>query len=143
FKYNRTYTLPPTNETNAAWNDIFPNGAGFVQHPTLAPNTSGIAIFHQLHCLNQIRIGYYNTNRTLSDEIDPDFPDQPAHTRHCFDYLRQSLMCAADSNIEPVNSKLGGVTGWGNMRVCRRFDEVVEWAEKWKSGENQGSGLGV
>lgn len=56
-------------------------------------------------------------------------PD-PHHLRHCFDYLRQSLMCAADTNLEPVDLELGGVTGWKFQRTCRNFEAVKEWAEE-------------
>lgn len=60
-------------------------------------------------------------------------PD-PHHLRHCFDYLRQSLICAADTNLEPVNFELGGVTGWQFNRTCRDFEGIKKWAEvnrKW------------
>ena len=30
-------------------------------------------------------------------------------------------MCAADSNLEPVDAALGGVTGWGSEKVCRDY----------------------
>ena len=49
--------------------------------------------------------------------------------RHCFDYIRQSLICAADATLEPVDPALGGVTGWGNLRVCRDYDALTAWAE--------------
>ena len=52
------------------------------------------------------------------------------HLRHCFDYLRQSLMCTADTNLEPVDFELGGVTGWNFERTCRNFDAVKSWAEE-------------
>jgi hypothetical protein len=63
---------------------------------------------------------------------------QPGHLRHCFDYLRQSLMCGADTNLEPVKEDLGGVTGWGNPRVCRDHEQLVRWAEEWKIGNTSG-----
>jgi hypothetical protein len=43
-------------------------------------------------------------------------------------------MCAADTNLEPVNFELGGVTGWQFNRTCRDFEGVKKWAEvnrKW------------
>jgi hypothetical protein len=49
--------------------------------------------------------------------------------RHCFDYLRQTLMCAADATLEPVDPALGGVTGWGTARVCRDYGALAAWAE--------------
>lgn len=54
------------------------------------------------------------------------------HVTHCFDFLRQCVECSADTNIEPVNWDLGGVTGWGFERVCGDFDAVKKYAEEWK-----------
>jgi hypothetical protein len=42
-------------------------------------------------------------------------------------------MCAADSNLEPVDAALGGVTGWGSERVCRDYGALRRWAEVWKA----------
>jgi len=54
----------------------------------------------------------------------------PYHLRHCFDYLRQSFICAADANLEPVDVEQGGVSGWGFERKCRDFQAVKDWAER-------------
>ena len=51
FAYNRTFSSPPSNITNQAWIDLFPAHHGFLVHPTLAPNLSVVAVFHQLHCV--------------------------------------------------------------------------------------------
>ncbi|KAF2799681.1 hypothetical protein K505DRAFT_294208 [Melanomma pulvis-pyrius CBS 109.77] len=138
FHYNRTFSLPPNPTTNDAWDSLFPQGSGFIQHPALAPNQSGIAVFHQLHCLNGLRKQYYaaldqnRNNDTMEIEArSGDGHVNPAHARHCFDLIRQSLMCAADTNIEPVNADLGGITGWGGERKCRDFQSVFEWAGRW------------
>lgn len=65
-----------------------------------------------------IHVGYYNALSPNSANPANDRYDHQdtrkhdlAHVRHCLDYLRQSIMCAADSNLEPVNDNLGGVTG--------------------------------
>ncbi|KAH7383994.1 hypothetical protein BKA66DRAFT_463249 [Pyrenochaeta sp. MPI-SDFR-AT-0127] len=62
------------------------------------------------------------------------------HVKHCFEYLRQALMCAADTNLEDVNVEDGqeGAPGWGTKRVCRDFDGVKEWSEKWRKGDGVG-----
>ena len=60
------------------------------------------------------------------------------HIRHCFDYLRQSLMCAADSSLEPRVPSLGGATGWGFPRRCHDYDELKEWTTKWRANDNTG-----
>ena len=49
--YNQTFTLAPSPDTDKAWDDIFPTGKGFVKHPSIAPQLSGLAVFHQIHCV--------------------------------------------------------------------------------------------
>lgn len=68
-------------------------------------------------------------------EIDDDRAD---HMAHCFDYLRQSILCGADTTLEGF-SKLGG--GFGITHQCRNYDEVLEWANEhspwdWKDAPN-------
>jgi hypothetical protein len=56
------------------------------------------------------------------------------HMTHCFDFLRQTIMCAADSNLEKVDvvgkNGLKGSTGWGFERQCRNYDSLVKWVEE-------------
>jgi hypothetical protein len=56
----------------------------------------------------------------------------PAHIAHCFDYLRQAILCAADTNLEPVKPELYGANT-AIPKKCRDIKQVSEWAEKWKS----------
>lgn len=59
-----------------------------------------LELFHQLHCLNQLRRwtywGYYSP-------IDPFFATRADHRRehvdHCIDVIRLALMCNADTNL--------------------------------------------
>lgn len=55
------------------------------------------------------------------------------HIQHCFDYIRQALICAADTNLEPKNQKTGKTNGWGFERTCRNFQQVLDFAEKWRN----------
>jgi hypothetical protein len=89
------------------------------------------SVFHQLHCLSYIishyQQGYAGTK--LTDEV-------AHHSAHCFDYLRQSIMCAADTNLEG-ETETG--PGWGSDHVCVDYDAVLEWANekaamKWRTG---------
>ncbi|RAH69803.1 uncharacterized protein BO66DRAFT_392197 [Aspergillus aculeatinus CBS 121060] len=130
-EYNSTFSQHPSPETDAAWASLFPKGVGFVKHPTLAPELSGLVVFHALHCLNALREVYYAAvDGQLPHVADEhDHMKDPHHVRHCFDYLRQSLMCAADTNLEPVDKELQGVTGWGYSRTCRDYESVKAWAE--------------
>lgn len=70
------------------------------------------------------------------DGVKPDMHMAPGHVRHCIDYLRQSLICAADTTLEPIDEKLGGVTGFGNQRKCRDIVAVIAWTDKCR-GHNQ------
>lgn len=145
--YNRTFSNPPSKDTDAAWKSIFPRGRGFFSHPSLHVNISGIAVFHELHCLNGIWNAYYDalnqthrgngSQQTSIDDEDAKIDssnehNDPHHVRHCFDYLRHALMCAADTNLELIDWQLQGSTGWGFERQCRDYDAVVTWAEKWR-----------
>ncbi|KAF4628597.1 hypothetical protein G7Y89_g9558 [Cudoniella acicularis] len=128
---------PHGPESDAAWDAMFPRGVGFVKHPSVSPELSGLAVFHELHCVNILRVGYYaaldGTLAEMQHQHDHNKRPDPHHLRHCFDYLRQALMCAADTNLEPVDFELGGVTGWKYNRKCRDFEAVKDWADQWRS----------
>lgn len=57
-------------------------------HPGVYP--VGLSMFHQLHCLNYLRISL-----TMGPGDDPteDEHMREVHRIHCLDYLRQSVMC--------------------------------------------------
>lgn len=74
-----------------------------------------------------LELGRNNTPNANGKE--PHMDVALPHTEHCFDYIRQSLMCAADSALEKRNDTIGGVTGWGTSHQCRDFSALQEWAE--------------
>jgi len=65
--------------------DHFPRAHGFV---SLGPDGRkfGVSMFHQLHCLEMIREAFI---------VGPD-----GHASHCLNFLRQTLLCAADTTLE-------------------------------------------
>ncbi|KAF2123208.1 hypothetical protein BDV96DRAFT_15554 [Lophiotrema nucula] len=130
FAYDKRYT-GSSPDTERVWDELLPVDFGFIKHSTLSPDPSAVAAFHQLHCLNGIRLHLDGKHSKRAASAHEDV--SPAHMRHCIDYLRQSIMCAADSNLEPVNEELGGVTGWGSERTCRDFDALVGWTRKHRS----------
>lgn len=82
---------------------------------------------------DMLRRGYYTAlelarNNTLDGE-QPHMDVALPHMEHCFDYIRQSLMCAADPTLEKRNDTIGGVTGWGTSHQCRDFSALQDWAE--------------
>jgi hypothetical protein len=106
----------------AEWNAIRPPGAGFVflgeEHYAF-----GVSMWHQMHCLNHIRAALVNGD------------DGSDHTKHCFHYLRQGILCAADTTLEPGGTsrmlKNGDkvATGVGTQHTCRDWRQVHDWLE--------------
>ncbi|OMP82637.1 hypothetical protein BK809_0006947 [Diplodia seriata] len=58
------------------------------------------------------------------------------HITHCFDFIRQALVCFADATLEPFLEEDGvtlqprGSSGWGVTHKCRNFDALVDWAQE-------------
>ncbi|KAL4869530.1 hypothetical protein BDV12DRAFT_75899 [Aspergillus spectabilis] len=145
FVYNRTFGEDPQVDENTviAWDSIVPVGQGSVRHPSGSETASvyTLSVVHQLHCLWSIHQNYYNALHPEKN-TEPDGLAGKQHMRHCFDYLRQSLMCASDSTLEPVDAELGGVTGWGNERVCRDYAVLRAWAEERRVSNERGFSSG-
>ena len=74
-----------------------------------------------------IRRAYYS-NSTSQEDFDFGL-NRNGHSSHCFEYLRQSLLCNADATIEPAGERVRGFLGWGFWRQCRNFEELKAWAE--------------
>ena len=79
----------------------------------------------------------YFSNTTGGEDFDFGL-DRSNHTAHCFEYLRQSIICSADSTLEPAENRQTGFLGWGFKRSCSNFEELKDWAEKWKAFELHG-----
>lgn len=148
FEHDLLFSERPTPESEAAWNSIIPVGRGFVHHPEIAPFISNLAVFHQLHCLHAIVVSYYtaieDADVARGGQRPDDFLEETgtrmaqSHVRHCFDYIRQTLMCGADTNLEVLDHETRATSGWGQKRQCRSYHEVFEWAEKWANSTDTG-----
>ncbi|MCJ1285826.1 hypothetical protein MMC26_005167 [Xylographa opegraphella] len=135
FKYNRTFAEAPSDISDRAWKDIFPPRGGFFAHPGIAPHRSTFSVFHQLHCLDGIRQGYWTfyqmaaKGQKLQEEELP-MMSSPPHVRHCIDLLRQSLMCHADTTVEVKEKGSDGVKGFGTTHHCRDWQQLLQWTSK-------------
>ncbi|CCD50389.1 hypothetical protein BofuT4_P090760.1 [Botrytis cinerea T4] len=133
---NTTFSMEPTPESEAAWGSLMPVGRGFIYRPEIAPIHGLRTSYYDLH---------YQIARAAGAPTDPFLEQKAAHThietahqKHCFDYLRRAIMCAADTNLEYVDPVTDDTTGWGSERVCRSFADVKRWAEKWANGTGGG-----
>ncbi|KAF1731323.1 hypothetical protein CRV24_009403 [Beauveria bassiana] len=106
----------------AEWNAIRPPGKGFafLGEERLAFDVS---MWHQLHCLNHIRAVLVNGD------------DGSDHTGHCFHYLRQGILCAADTTLESGGTSMTLANGdkvapgVGTVHTCRDWRQVYDWME--------------
>lgn len=89
-----------------------------------------VTLYHQLHCLSylveHLQAGY--SGARLTEEV-------AHHAAHCFDYIRQGIMCAADTTLE---GQTEAGPGWGSKHECKDYDAVLKWANehatmKWRS----------
>ncbi|KAH3966527.1 hypothetical protein HBH52_199540 [Parastagonospora nodorum] len=78
--------------------------------------------YHQLHCLRIVR----STLLSLSRKTPPKYPMH--HALHCFDALRQHIMCHADST--PLYGKGDRMAGDGQLHQCRDWNELRDYATK-------------
>ncbi|PKS08479.1 hypothetical protein jhhlp_004862 [Lomentospora prolificans] len=141
--FNRTETL----RTLHNWIPLSSDSRGYVQfedmdsydlpQPYITPIdriSEGpgymVSLYHQLHCLSYLvehfQAGY--SGMRLTEEI-------AHHTAHCFDYIRQAIMCAADTSLEG-QTEFG--PGWGSEHECKDYDAVLKWANehatmKWRT----------
>ncbi|KAF2473007.1 uncharacterized protein BDR25DRAFT_283666 [Lindgomyces ingoldianus] len=93
----------------------------------------GLEVFHQLHCLNLLRMSTYPdyyTKLWWSDTNDK--PEKVRmHLDHCIEILRENLMCQADVNVFTFHEKPGLEGFWPDYEqhhACRNFDQIRQWA---------------
>ncbi|KAH8817356.1 hypothetical protein F5884DRAFT_779139 [Xylogone sp. PMI_703] len=137
------YEGPLSPETNSKWlqlqdvgiyrltaaeNAQLPTSTAFdLEHPD--NYIVVIAMFHQIHCLDQIRhVAYGDVNPYNEPESVVKM-----HLDHCVDYLRQVLMCHGDTTPITVyhdytHDPPKWRTNWEIHHTCRNYDKLHEWA---------------
>ncbi|KAG4434537.1 hypothetical protein IFR05_009978 [Cadophora sp. M221] len=150
FNPESPYNESKSEISDQAWKDLTPKKGGYIavsdedKERYRLPSTEmrdgewiyGVSVFHQLHCLQMIRNGHYTT-LAHQDHHDhsPDTQSEGRmhHYDHCFDFLRQALMCRPDTTLEPVTPAPNGLladTGRGVVHSCRDYKDVL-----WFSGQ--------
>ncbi|KAF3275035.1 hypothetical protein TWF970_007478 [Orbilia oligospora] len=126
-----------------AWKSLIPNGRGFISLSKLIQSSAtplpeslvsqdtthkgqfAVSSFHQLHCLHMVVKSYFSALGSHDHDV--------VHTKHCLEYLRNSIVCSADSALEPWKKELNGVDGFGNVHMCRDFEGLFKWAEEFRA----------
>lgn len=76
---------------------------------------AGVSIFHQIHCLQVLQLGLINGP---SD-----------HSGHCFNFLRQIILCSSDITFDPA-----GTGGMGVTHLCRDWSQVYTYVTENQKG---------
>ncbi|KAE9379888.1 hypothetical protein N431DRAFT_448721 [Stipitochalara longipes BDJ] len=91
-----------------------------------------LEVFHQLHCLNMVRMATYKEHYDLVHA----FGDRPEwlrkHIDHCIDMLRQRLTCTSDIGLVTavwVESYGEPYPDFNTQHQCRNFEKVQTWAK--------------
>lgn len=111
------YTL----DSPEPWKELFPGGGVVHIGPERAPYT--VSMLHQLRCLDVVREQLTRVRNTR--DLEP--------TRHCLNYLRQTLMCRSDIHLDAYQylHKVNALDSHP-VRKCRNWTSVYE-----KVAENQ------
>ncbi|KAH8900111.1 hypothetical protein GQ53DRAFT_776820 [Thozetella sp. PMI_491] len=139
-----------SDAVNHKWLSIVPKGLGYVRinntedynnlpTPLLSypPSTFTTSMTHQLHCLHAIVTTFaaMATNDTMHMPHDGAW-----HLGHCFDYLRQSIMCCGDMALEGQQTTFPdgftGSDGWDAKHVCKDYNQILGHLEKQSSNKD-------
>lgn len=105
-----------------------------------------------------IRLGYSAAVDELGRHRGPDSPEHKKsdsedhgihmdflHLAHCFDYLRQAILCAGDTTIEwareaEEGDKTSQVDGWEIEHQCRSSNAIYDFTKRHRA---ENSALGI
>ncbi|EIN10125.1 hypothetical protein PUNSTDRAFT_64213 [Punctularia strigosozonata HHB-11173 SS5] len=117
---------PDTPQGGVEFEHLVPDGNHLVYSP---PTKSGadspretyaVALLHQMRCMDIIRDEYNSRAAQLDDPL----------LRHCMNYLRQSILCLADTRLEEVRLPLPGESIFAGDYICKDWSAVYDAAEK-------------
>ncbi|EJD46605.1 hypothetical protein AURDEDRAFT_113657 [Auricularia subglabra TFB-10046 SS5] len=108
----------------AGWASMMPSGGGMLY---LGPQRRkfSISMFHQLRCLDIIGL-------ELQDRLNETTWTTPTPlARHCMNYLRQMILCRADTRLEAARSiNLTRLTTSSVTHTCNDWSAVYAAAER-------------
>ncbi|KAI1408817.1 hypothetical protein F5Y13DRAFT_194066 [Hypoxylon sp. FL1857] len=140
-----------SDETRQKWLSLVPKGLGYLQiknpgdYDSLPTRLDAFpdqfvvtsSMTHQLHCLYAIAEAY----SALTSDVSRVPRETPWHLNHCFDYLRQGIMCCGDVALEGEQTTFpegfDGSDGWDAKHVCKNYDEVYEYLEKNRADDKE------
>lgn len=123
------------------WESVFTRSNGWVRLGDIG-QPFALAMYHQMHCLQEMR---FEIQRGRAGKASMDEP--VGHLDHCFDYMRQSVLCCSDTSLEIAHrvkhpeGDRAGTYGLGSVHTCRDWRQVENYVEEnfslWTEGDAQ------
>ncbi|EJD41704.1 hypothetical protein AURDEDRAFT_169129 [Auricularia subglabra TFB-10046 SS5] len=109
------------------WGRLAPNDARIYLGPDEFKRPFTLGLFHQLNCLDVVRLAVLS--------VDPQTgvynSSSIRETRNCMNYLRQMVLCQADTRLERVSSwTIPPYSQMEQDQVCRDWRVVYEAASQ-------------
>ncbi|KAF8573441.1 hypothetical protein K439DRAFT_1665806 [Ramaria rubella] len=105
------------------WAGLIPPGNGIIRLG-LSYRPFTISLFHQLQCLDIIRVAI------VARATDPTHQGPEDVERHCMNYLREMVLCRSDLRLENVRGISLHSVQPTSMHTCRDWEDVYREAEK-------------
>ncbi|KAH8894750.1 hypothetical protein GQ53DRAFT_643036 [Thozetella sp. PMI_491] len=136
-----------TTRVRNNWLNLVPKGLGYVRIadsenydnlPTPLPEYDGAvfttSVTHQLHCLYKLE-EFFASMMMSNGTGDGILESAGWHSRHCFEYLRQSILCCGDMTLEGRQTTFPdrnspGSDGWDAKHVCKDYGQIRRHLEK-------------
>ncbi|KAI8948280.1 hypothetical protein F4801DRAFT_557793 [Xylaria longipes] len=138
-----------SGQTRKNWLGITPKGLGYLEvpHPEKYDNLPTklttfedqfvvtTSMTHQLHCLYAIVEAY----SALTSDTSRVPEETPWHLTHCFDYIRQGIMCCGDVALEGEQTTFPegfeGSDGWDARHVCKDYDQILAYLNENRAND--------
>ncbi|KAH8819356.1 hypothetical protein F5884DRAFT_9763 [Xylogone sp. PMI_703] len=144
---DKVYTGTPSPEIDHAWHELlwgryfsiseeeakrlWPDNYEDFRDREKSGFTGGFDMFHQLHCLNQIR-------QALHRDYYPEFPIHGVvHLEHCINHIRQAIMCWGSTAVTPNKWFEGYHHEYVKSDVvhtCRKFEPIRNYVQERFNG---------
>ena len=123
------YQLSGGPSADAEWAALAPNDGILHLGPHRLPYS--ISLFHQLRCLDIIRLNIASSSESTKVDDDSGSPLRGDNrlARHCLNYMRQMVLCRADLAVDPV---LGREL---EARVRPDTNQCVDWRRVYEELE--------
>jgi len=112
-----------SDEGEQEWSKILPSPGGHVVHiaddSSSEPKPYTVTLFHQLKCLDIIRRQY----------VSPPTIPISSLTKHCLNYLRQTMICRPNLRLESVKDSIG-IVRQNYETACRDWTKLYAEAER-------------